>query len=216
MSGLSSGSSRSACAGSISSQSTPVSRATLGEAVGVGGVVQRGGDEQPADVLDESAAICRRIAVLGDALLGGARVLDRVAAARVQQPVEAAAGSLGEVGAVDEDDVESAQRRVPGHAGAGGASADHEDIGAQCDHRVASLPPVAKAARCGPPPAGYSLASLARLVDPVEGPRDGLLPLLVVRVALGGVHLRLQRLSSAQLSRTSCVLLQNPTARPAA
>ena len=137
--GFSSGSSRSACAGSISSQSTPVSRQPLREPVGVRGVVERGGDEEPADVLDRVAARSLQDAVLGDALLGGARVLDRVAAARVQQSVEAPARPLGQVEAVHEHDVVAAQRRVPGHAGAGGATADHQYVGAERGHGV-SLP----------------------------------------------------------------------------
>ena len=67
------------------------------------------------------------------------RVLDGVAPARVQQAVEAPARALGQVGAVDEDDVEAAQRGVPGDAGAGGAAADDEDIGAEDGHPPARI-----------------------------------------------------------------------------
>ena len=87
----------------------------------------------------QSAATRLQDAVLPDALLGGARILDRVAAARVQQTVEAAAGALGQVAAVDEHDVEPAQRRVPSHSGARRATTDHQDLGAERDHRF-SLP----------------------------------------------------------------------------
>ena len=66
-------------------------------------------------------------------------ILDRVASAGVQQAVEAAARPLGEVAAVDQDDVESAQCRVPGHAGPGGAAADDQDFGAEGNHLI-SLP----------------------------------------------------------------------------
>src|SRR5262249_6158376 len=68
-------------------------------------------------------------------------VLDRVAAARVQQAVEAPARALGEIGTIDEDDVEAAQGGIPGHAGAGRAATDDEDVGAQRSHTRRLLPP---------------------------------------------------------------------------
>ena len=45
--------------------------------------------------------------------------------------MEAPARPLGEVAALDEHGVEAAQRGVPRDAGAGGAAADHEDVGLQ-------------------------------------------------------------------------------------
>ena len=57
----------------------------------------------------------------------------------MQQPVEAPARALGQVGAVDEDDVEAAQGGVPRHAGAGGAAADDEDVGLQDGHAPARM-----------------------------------------------------------------------------
>ena len=77
--------------------------------------------------------------VLGDALLGRLRVLDRVAPAGVQQPVKAPAGALGQVGTIDEHDVEAAQRGVPRHSGAGGAATDDEDVGAEDRHPPARM-----------------------------------------------------------------------------
>ncbi len=110
--------------------------APLDEPVGVRGVVPRRGDEEAAGVLDAVGGDAPEDAVLADALLGGVRILDRVAAARVQQAVEAAAGALRQVEAVDEHDVVAAQRRVPGHSGAGGATTDHQNVGAECGHGV--------------------------------------------------------------------------------
>ena len=97
----------------------------------------------------QSAAMLPEDAVLADALLGGVRVLDRVAAAGVEQAVEAPARALGQVEAVDEHHVEAAQRRVPGHAGARGAATDHQDVGAERGHGVE--PYRVEGGRCGPP-----------------------------------------------------------------
>ena len=113
--------------------------AALGEAIRVRGVVERGGDEEAAGVLDAVGGDLAHDHVLGDALLRRVRVLDRVAPARVQQPVEAPARALGQVGAVGEDDVEAAQGGVPRHAGAGGAAADDEDVGAEDRHSPARM-----------------------------------------------------------------------------
>ena len=104
--------------------------AALGEAVRVRRVVERGRDEEAAGVLDAVGSDLAQDHVLADALLRRVRVLDGVAPARMQQPVEAPARAFGQVGAVDEDDVEAAQGGVPRHAGAGGAAADDEDVGA--------------------------------------------------------------------------------------
>ena len=52
--------------------------------------------------------------------------------------MEAPARALGQIGAVDEDDVEAAQGGVPRHAGAGGAAADDEDVGAEDRHCAAT------------------------------------------------------------------------------
>jgi len=101
----------------------------LDELVGVGGVVPWRRDEEAADVLDAVGGDLLQDAVLADALLGRVRVLDRVPTPGVQQPVEAAAGAFGEVEAVDEHDVIAAQGGIPGHAGAGGATADHQYVG---------------------------------------------------------------------------------------
>ena len=106
------------------------------EHVRVRGVVERGRHEEPTDVLDRVRRDLLQDAVLRDALLGRARILDRVAAARMQQAVEPPARPLGQIGAVDEHDVEPAQRGIPGHAGAGGASADHQYVGAEHGHGV--------------------------------------------------------------------------------
>ena len=108
--------------------------AALEELVAVGRVVVGRGDEQPAGVLDAVRDDPAQDRVLGHALLGRDRVLDHVAPAGVQQAVEAPARALGEVGAVDEHDVEAAQRGVPGDAGAGRAAADHQDIGLSDGH----------------------------------------------------------------------------------
>ena len=134
ISGFRRGSWRRASATAISSQSTPVSTATLREPVGVIRVVPRGCDDQAARVLDAVGGHPPQDPVLGDALGGRRRVLDGVAAARMQHPVKAAARPLGQVTAVDEHDVESPQRRIPGDARPGGASADHEHVGGQRDH----------------------------------------------------------------------------------
>jgi len=101
-----------------------------------GQALERGGDEEPADVLDRVGRDPPQDAVLGDALLGRVLVLDRVATTRVQQAMEPAARALGQIGAVDEHDVVAAQRGVPGHAGARGATANHQDIGAKSGHGV--------------------------------------------------------------------------------
>ena len=74
-----------------------------------------------------------------DALLGGVGVLDHVAPARMDQAVEAAARALGQVEPVDEHHVETAQRRVPRHAGARGAATDHEDVGGERGHGVQTI-----------------------------------------------------------------------------
>ena len=66
----------------------------------------------------------------------GHGVLHDVAAPRVQQAVEAPARPLCEVGPVDEHDLEPSQRRVPGDTGAGGAAADHQQVGLEAWHRV--------------------------------------------------------------------------------
>ena len=140
MPGFRRGSRRSASATSISSAGRSAVAAALEEAVAVGGVVVGRGDEQPAGVLDAVGDHPAQDRVLGHALLGRHRVLDHVAAARVQQAVEAPARALGEVGAVDEHDVEAAQRGVPGDAGAGGAAADHQHLGLKLGTRESYWP----------------------------------------------------------------------------
>ena len=82
--------------------------------------------------------------VLADALLGGPRVLDRVAPAGVQQPVEASARALGEVLTIHEHDVIAAQRRVPSDSRAGRATADHEDLGVERHHPIRLPPPASR------------------------------------------------------------------------
>jgi hypothetical protein len=113
--------------------------AALEEPVAVLRVVVRRDDEQPAGVLDAVRDDAAQDRVLLDALDRRHAVLDHIAPAGVQQAVEAAARALGQVGALDEDRVEAAQCRVPGDAGAGGTTADHQDIGLEARHR-ASLP----------------------------------------------------------------------------
>ena len=137
--GLSNGSSRNACEALTSSQSTPVARHPWANLSAYAGSSNGVVTNRPACVLDAVGGDPPQDPVLGDALLGGALILDRVAPARVQQPVEATAGALGEIPAVDEYHIEAAQRRVPGHPGARRPAADHENIGAQRDHLV-SLP----------------------------------------------------------------------------
>ena len=161
-------------------------RAAGEELVAVGRVVVGRGDEQAARVLDAVRDDLAQDRVLDHALLGGDGVLDDVAAAGVQQAVEAAARALGEVAALDEHDVEAAQGGVPRDAGAGGAAADDEDVGLDGRHeRDAS--PRGEGRRAAPPPA--SRKGLApRAVEPVERAGDRALPVLVVLVALGGVH----------------------------
>jgi hypothetical protein len=78
------------------------------------GVVKRGGDEEPAGVLDAVGGDPPQDPVLADALLGGARILDRVAATGMQQAVEASAGALGQIRAIDQDD--SRPRRAASQA----------------------------------------------------------------------------------------------------
>ena len=102
--------------------------------------------------------------------------------------MEAAAGALGEVLPVHQDDVEAAQRRVPGHPGARRATADHQDLGAERHHQI-RLPPQGlgwEDAEGGPETALDAIArpTSPASVDPVERARDGLLPVLVVLVAL--------------------------------
>ena len=87
----------------------------------------------------QSGMTRRRIAFSATHSSAADRVLDHVAPAGVQQPVEAAARALGEVGAVDEDHVEAAQRGVPRDAGAGRAAADHEHVGLQLGHESGCL-----------------------------------------------------------------------------
>jgi hypothetical protein len=98
------------------------------------GVVVRRGDEETAGVLDAIGRDPPQDDVLLDALLGRQRVLDRVASAGVQQPVEATAGALGEVAALDQHDVEAAKRGVPRDSGAGGATADHQHLCVEVRH----------------------------------------------------------------------------------
>ena len=124
------------------------------EPIAVGRVVVRRGDEQAAGVLDRMRDDPAQDRVLGDALLGRHRILDHVAAAGVQQPVEAAARSLAEVAALDQHDVEAAQRGVPGHPGAGGAAADDEDVGLEASARCpcySAACPRAEAVETPPP-----------------------------------------------------------------
>ena len=113
--------------------------AALGEPVRVRRVVEGGRDEEAAGVLDAVGSDLAQDHVLADALLRRVRVLDGVAPARMQQPVEAPARALGQVGAVGEDDVEAAQGGVPRHAGAGGAAADDEHVGLQDRHTPARM-----------------------------------------------------------------------------
>jgi hypothetical protein len=112
--------------------------APLHELVAVRGIVVGRDDEQPAGVLDAVGDDAAQDRVLGHALLGGDAVLDDVAPAGMQQAVKAAARALGEIGAVDEDDVEPAQRRVPRDSGARRAAADDQYVGLEARH-TASL-----------------------------------------------------------------------------
>ena len=113
--------------------------AALGEAIGVVRVVVRRRHEQPARVLDAVRDDPAQDPVLDDALLGRLGVLDHVAPARVQQPVEAPARALAQVEPVREHHPQPAQRGVPGHAGARRAAADHEHIRLQQSHSPFSL-----------------------------------------------------------------------------
>jgi hypothetical protein len=114
--------------------------AALHEPVAVRGVVVGRDDEQAAGVLDAVGDDAAQDRVLGHALLRRDRILDHVAAAGVQQAVEAAARALGEVRAIDERDVEPAQRGIPGNAGTRGAAADDQDVSLEARH-TASLQP---------------------------------------------------------------------------
>ena len=76
--------------------------AALEEAVGVRRVVVGRLHEQPAGVLDAVRHQPAQERVLVDALLGRDRILDDVAPAGVQQPVEAPARALDQVGALDQ------------------------------------------------------------------------------------------------------------------
>jgi hypothetical protein len=106
------------------------------ELVCVCGIVVGRRHEEPAGVLDAVGDHAAQDRVLRDALLGGHRVLHDIAAPRVQQAVEAATRPLGKVGPVDEHDVEPPQRCVPGDPGAGGAAADHQQLGLEAWHRA--------------------------------------------------------------------------------
>src|SRR6201989_340796 len=109
------------------------------ELVGVLGIVERRRDEEAADVLDAVGRDVPEDPVLADALLGGVRILDRVATARVEQTVEAAGRTLGQVEPVDEHHVVAPERRVPGHTGPRSAPTDNQDIGAQGGHGLSLL-----------------------------------------------------------------------------
>ena len=63
--------------------------------------------------------------------------------------MEAAARALGEVAALDEHDVEAAQRGVPRDAGAGRAAADHQDLGLERVTSAEARPGAAAAGRAG-------------------------------------------------------------------
>ena len=120
------------------------------EPVAVGRVVVGRRDEQAAGVLDAVGDHLAQDRVLDDALVRRDRVLDDVAAAGVQQAVEAPARPLGEVAPLDEDDVEAAQRGVPRHAGAGRAASDHQHIGLDgwhCGHLMPRRAPAIRARR---------------------------------------------------------------------
>ena len=160
------------------------------ELVAVRGVVVGRRDEQPAGVLDRRGGDAADDRVLLHALARRDRVLHDVAPAGVQEAVEAAARALGEVGAVDEDDVVAAQCGVPGDPGAGAAATDDEHLGLQRGHAASSL-----ARRGGAPERATPSGACSLLVlEPVEGPRHGLLPVLEVLVARAGVHLGLPAL----------------------
>jgi hypothetical protein len=104
------------------------------ELVAVGGIVVGRRDEEPARVLDRRGRDAADDRVLLHALTRRDRILHDIAPAGVQQAVEAAARALGEVGAVDEDDVVPAQCGVPGDPGAGAAATDDEHLGLQRGH----------------------------------------------------------------------------------
>src|SRR5207247_6649354 len=157
-----------------------------------------GRDEQAAGVLDAVGRGAAQDGVLRDALASRDRVLDRVASAGMEEAVKAAGRPGGQVVALDENDRETAHGRVARDPGPGRAAGDDEHFRFERGHatgqyRSAMWGDRGGGRRVSRGPGGRVRRALGccELVEPVEGPRDGLLPERVLLVALLRVHLRL-------------------------
>src|SRR4029453_17570467 len=82
--------------------------------------------EQPPVLLERPGRDAAQDAVLGDALDRRLRVVDGVAAARVQQPVVASGGARGQLAPLQQGHRQAAQRQVVGKGASGAAPADHD------------------------------------------------------------------------------------------
>src|SRR6185437_5983631 len=120
------------------------------EAVGILLVVAGRAHEEAAGVLDAVPRDPAQDAVLVHALPGRAGILHHVAAAGVEQPVEAARGALGEVVALDEDDAQPAQRGVAGDPDTGRTTPDDQHL--RLDHRRTIRRDGVRAGAAGVPP----------------------------------------------------------------
>ena len=113
MSGLTRGSRRSASATGISSAGTPVALQPSRNWSPYSGSSHGVETNSPPVSSTQSAAVTTEDPVLGDALAGGRRILDRVAAARVEEAVKSTGGPVGEITALHQDGGEATQRGVP-------------------------------------------------------------------------------------------------------
>ncbi len=219
ISGWSRGSSSSACGRLDLLAIDPSGPARIPKAVRVVGIVEGRGHEQATGVLDRVGRDLAHDAVLRDALLGRARVLDHVPASRVEQAVKPAAGPHPEIRPVDEDHVESPERCVPGHPGAGRPAPDHQHVSGEIAHRLNLAQPHRGRCRvrdlCGTEPdngdgvdGDYSAQSNVRSTAFFQRWKA----LSRSAASICGS----QRLSSIQFSRRSSISAQNPVARPAA
>src|SRR4029079_9193351 len=103
-------------------------RARVGEAVPeVVGVLGRG-DEVPAGVLDTGRSDPPDDRVLDGALVSGGGIRDDIPAARVKEPVVAAARAGSQVGLLDEQRLEATPGEVAEQPGARRAPADDEGV----------------------------------------------------------------------------------------
>jgi len=88
-------------------------------------------DEIAAGVLDAGGRDPAQYLVLGDALARRGRVLDDVAAARMEQPVVAPARAAAEVALLDEERVQASPGEIAKETRARGSAADDEGVNGQ-------------------------------------------------------------------------------------